>query len=490
MRTKILTSILALALVATLSSPAFAAKVKIVNGDAPGEGFNDPTPAAPVGGNKGNTVGEQRRIAFQFAADIWGASLPANEDVQIRVFSRFDPLSCTAGSAVLGSAGAITVFSDFPGATFPATWYGSALANKLAGFDLFPGPKVVPGAAPGSFTQRMFDDINARFNSSLGGTNPDGSPCFTGGGWYYGLDTNTPPNLINLVAVLLHEFGHGLGFQSFVNSSTGAELLGMDDIYERNLQDNDTGLIWNVMTNMQRAASAINTRDVAWIGPNVTAAVPVVLAAGTPLMTVNAPGAIAGTYDVGTAAFGPALSSPGTTGNVVQALDLPLPGSPTPFDGCSPLINAPAILGNIALIDRGTCGFTLKVKNAQNAGAIAAIIADNAAGSPPPGLGGADPTITIPSVRITLADGNLLKANLGGLNVTLGVNLAVRAGADPAGRALIYTPNPVQPGSSVSHWDTIATPNQLMEPFINSNLTHSVQPPQDLTLELLRDIGW
>jgi len=146
MRTKLLISLLALVVVVTLSSTAFAqAKVKIVNGDGPGEGFNDPTPAAPVAGNKGKTVGEQRQIAFQYAANIWGANLPAIGDFQIRVFSRFNPLTCTATSAVLGSAGAITVFSDFPGATFPATWYGSALSNKLAGFDLFPGPKVLPG---------------------------------------------------------------------------------------------------------------------------------------------------------------------------------------------------------------------------------------------------------------------------------------------------------------------------------------------------------
>ncbi|MEJ7713283.1 MAG: hypothetical protein WKF84_26410 [Pyrinomonadaceae bacterium] len=76
------------------------------------------------------------------------------------------------------------------------------------------------------------------------------------------------------------------------------------------------------------------------------------------------------------------------------------------------------------------------------------------------------------------------------MNATLGVNLSIRAGADRANRALIYTPNPVEPGSSISHWDRSATPNQLMEPNINSDLTFEVKPPQDLTLPLLRDIGW
>ena len=31
-----------------------------------------------------------------------------------------------------------------------------------------------------------------------------------------------------------------------------------------------------------------------------------------------------------------------------------------------------------------------------------------------------------------------------------------------------------QPGSSISHWDPIAFPNQLMEPALNPDLTHAV----------------
>jgi len=166
---------------------------------------------------------------------------------------------------------------------------------------------------------------------------------------------------------------------------------------------------------------------------------------------------------------------------------------------CNPLsaANAAAVNGKIALLDRGVCGFTVKVKNAQLAGAIGVIIADNVAGSPPSGLGGTDPTITIPAVRISLADGNKLKAALAtrsrlhsGMFANLGVNLAVRSGADPAGHALMYTPNPFQSGSSVSHWDTIEFPNQLMEPAINPDLTHEVTPPFDMTFPLLQDIGW
>jgi hypothetical protein len=164
---------------------------------------------------------------------------------------------------------------------------------------------------------------------------------------------------------------------------------------------------------------------------------------------------------------------------------------------CAALSPLNAVSGKIALIDRGICTFVVKVKNAQDAGAIGVIIADNAPGSPPAGLGGTDPTITIPAVRITQADGNTLKAALltrsrmhSGMTANLGVNMALRAGADASNRPLMYTPNPFQGGSSVSHWDTSALPNQLMEPSINGDLSHEVTPPYDLTFPLLQDIGW
>ena len=97
---------------------AHAATIVIVNNDGAGEGFNDATPVAPVGGNPGVTIGQQRLNVFQQAANIWGALLPST--VQINVNSQFNALSCNATSAVLGSAGAVSIVRDFPGAIFPA----------------------------------------------------------------------------------------------------------------------------------------------------------------------------------------------------------------------------------------------------------------------------------------------------------------------------------------------------------------------------------
>ena len=61
--------------VRTLRSVLGGLDLEIVVVDAPGEGFNDPTPAAPVGGNTGTTRGQQRLKAFEYAASIWSARL-------------------------------------------------------------------------------------------------------------------------------------------------------------------------------------------------------------------------------------------------------------------------------------------------------------------------------------------------------------------------------------------------------------------------------
>lgn len=447
-----------------------AATVIIINSDPAGVGFNDATIAAPVGGNAGTTLGQQRLIAFQSAADKWGATLTSS--VFITIDAGFSALSCTATAAVLGSAGATAAYSSFPGAPFPATWYSFALANKLSGVNQDPASA----------------QIRARFNVNLGQAN-----CLTGIFFYLGLDANHGNN-VDFVTVLTHELAHGLGFQTFTNGATGAFLGALPSVWDRFLFDNSANLLWSNMSNGQRVASAIGGTLV-WNGPNVVAAVPSVLAPGIPNLAVTAPASLAGTYLVGTATFGPPLASPGVTGEVMPVFDT----APNVGLACAALsaANAAAVNGKIAMIDRGTCGFTAKVAIVQAAGAIGAIVVDNVAGTPPPGLGGTDPSITIPSVRITMADGLSLKNFLqfrsrthSGMLVTLGVDNSGLQFADAVGRPFMYTPNPFQGGSSVSHWDARMFPNQLMEPAINADLTHQVTPPFDLTFKLLQDIGW
>jgi hypothetical protein len=306
------------------TSTAFGtATIVIQNNDAANVGFNDPTPVSPVGGNSGTTIGQQRLNAFQFAANVWGATLTSGPTITISA-SWSNTMACTASGGTLGSAGnSGNVYRDFPGAV-PGAWYGSALRNA-----------IVNGY------QNANPQINAQFNSRLGTTG-----CLPNLHWYYGLDTLEGPGGVDLVAVLLHEFGHGLGFQTFTSSSSGVQAGSaagrFPSIYDRFLFDTTTGKTWPQMTDAERVTSAINSQNLVWNGPQV------------------------------------------------------------------------------------------------------------------------------------VSDATSLLAG----------------GKDASGRPLMYTPNPLQSGSSVSHWDTSATPNQLMEPNISSSLTHSVTPPQDLTFSLLRDIGW
>jgi hypothetical protein len=103
------------------------------------------------------------------------------------------------------------------------------------------------------------------------------------------------------------------------------------------------------MTDGERAASAVNTGNLVWAGPQVTTNVPTF--SGTPRLRVNSPPGIAGNYTVGTAQFGPDSRRPGSTNNVAAA---------SPADGCTAI--GPNVSGKIAFIDRGDCNFTVKVK--------------------------------------------------------------------------------------------------------------------------------
>ena len=124
-----------------------------------------------------NGFSPEAKSAFQAAVNVWAVSLTSS--VPIKVSANWTPL----GAGILGQAGPETFLRDFGGAPRPSTWYPIALANKLAGSDLRPGQP----------------DITAEFNSTFGN-------------WYYGTDADTPADQYDLMSVVLHEIGHGLGF--------------------------------------------------------------------------------------------------------------------------------------------------------------------------------------------------------------------------------------------------------------------------------------
>ncbi|WP_302467790.1 T9SS-dependent M36 family metallopeptidase [Pontibacter liquoris] len=134
------------------------------------------------------------------------------------------------------------------------------------------------------------------------------------------------------------------------------------------------------------------------------------------LLHIDAPASVAGAYIGVQAGFGPAIDATGVAGKIVLA---------DPSNGCSglpalpkgsvpvPFTNQAAILGNIALIDRGECTFQEKALNAQASGATGVIVVNNADGEPI-SMGGDEvgAGILIPAIMISKADGVKLKAAL------------------------------------------------------------------------------
>jgi len=119
---------------------------------------------------------------------------------------------------------------------------------------------------------------------------------------------------------------------------------------------------------------------------------------------------VATPYGAGVADFGPQSFT--LTGEVVLVND----GTGTVTDGCE-MTWSTNVTGKIAAIDRGQCTFAEKVLNAQNNGAIGAIIMNNSFGGAIP-LSGTGPLVTIPSLSISRNNGTALKMRLAMAGVT------------------------------------------------------------------------
>ncbi len=251
-------------LLATVLAPAAAATITIVNLDAAGEGFNDPTVVAAEGGNTALTRGGQRLQLFQAAADVWASKLASN--VAIKVGAKFDPFpvdQCTTMGGVLGFAGPTDLYT---GASLPRpnTLYVVAEVEAITG----------------SNANTTNNELNATFN-----TNVDAGCLGAGSRFWYGTNPAipVPGNRVALFPVVLHEIAHGLGFLSFVcvqpegcgpGNPQGSELAGLDDAWSVLTRDRVLNLHWGQMSVAQRADSLNNDPNVIWDGAAVTAALP------------------------------------------------------------------------------------------------------------------------------------------------------------------------------------------------------------------------
>ncbi|TNE57323.1 MAG: DUF11 domain-containing protein [Bacteroidetes bacterium] len=135
------------------------------------------------------------------------------------------------------------------------------------------------------------------------------------------------------------------------------------------------------------------------------------------IVSVNAPGALIGTYYGRPASgWGGAISNVPVTGEVVITDDGTGSGDAT--KNCNPPVNN--LQGKIAMVDRGVCEFGRKALNAEQAGAIACIICNFEDATIGMGGGAVGGQVTIPTVMMTKPDCDLLRQYAGaGLNISL-----------------------------------------------------------------------
>ncbi|HLL73468.1 MAG TPA: T9SS-dependent M36 family metallopeptidase [Pyrinomonadaceae bacterium] len=271
------------------------------------------------------------------------------------------------------------------------------------------------GAAGAEYTRtrgnnvHAYTDVDAN-NAVDTGSDPDGGANLQ---FNYQFDPTKAPELYrpsavvnlfywnNIVHDVFYQYGFNEAAGNFQTNNYGRGGAG-NDYVQAEAQDGSGTNNANFGTPPDSGSTTGSSRPrmqmFVWTYPYVNAVI------------VNS-GAVAGSYATTSAEAGPTITATGVTGDVVLALDPSDAAGASTTDACSPLTNASSVAGKIALVDRGSCSFVIKIKNAQNAGATAVIVGNNVAGDPIV-LGGADNTINITSAMISLDHANLLKANL------------------------------------------------------------------------------
>jgi hypothetical protein len=178
--------------------------------------------------------------AFQYAVDIWASQLTS--DVPILIDATWSDLP----GNTLGSAGAEGFWYNFPGAPSNNVYYPSALADKLAGYDLDPG----------------YPDVVANFDS--------------GTDWYFGTDGNPAFDEFDFVSVVLHELGHGLGVQGSADKSGSTGYLGLGSfdypiVYDLYVENGSGSAITSFANPSTTLGSQLSGNSLYWNGANALA---------------------------------------------------------------------------------------------------------------------------------------------------------------------------------------------------------------------------
>lgn len=348
-----------------------------------------------------------------------------------------DPMDCNGhGSHVAGSAAGLGVRTD--NTAYNGPWDTTVNYGNL---------KIGPGVAPRAsiYALRVFGC--------------GGSTNVTVAAIERATDPNDDGDLSDRLDVINMSLGSNFGLpeDDSAEASDNATLTGMIVVASAG-NAGDTFFISGSPGSAKSAISTANVLDSGLPGP----------------LLVNAPAAIAGYRTTGSASFGTAPPLAGLTAEVVRVDDgSTLLTGGTINDGCqTPYVNAAAVAGKIALVDRGACGFKLKAFNAIANGAVGVIIGNVASSATPgtaPGMAD-DPTVGAvngPTVSLNLADADGLRTQLG---LPAVVNVTLNVGADtpsastsrgPGGVAgqIYLKPEIAAPGSSITSAQTGITCN-------------------------------
>lgn len=172
---------------------------------------------------------DEARASFEAAVEVWEALI--SSPVTIRVEAEWAPL----GPSILGGASPGTYVANFDGAPRTDVWYPIGLAEKIAGKEL---------NSPGS------PDIRATFNSQRSN-------------WHFGTNGDGPPaGKYDLMTVVLHEIGHGLGIThsyevSGSNGVIASAFQGRPVVYETFIEN---GAGSNLVTQFSEPSPELRTQ--------------------------------------------------------------------------------------------------------------------------------------------------------------------------------------------------------------------------------------
>jgi hypothetical protein len=221
----------------------------------------DPGPRQNSNSNPGQTIGEQRRIAMDRAAELLANEL--RSAVPVRIAACWNDLG-TGNAITLAQAGPRRVLRGLK--TFPENhiWFAGPAAMRLAGAR---GCSALPGLPCNEA------EIGITFNFQV-----DTDQALGNNRWQYVL---TPQEFTgtfgpSFISVAMHEIAHGLGFLGLVNANpesnrpVGDKFNGFGDAYTRNMviqQQDGSFMRYLDATNAERAAALTSQTRLQWDEP-------------------------------------------------------------------------------------------------------------------------------------------------------------------------------------------------------------------------------